>query len=59
MVFLMGFLLAAVLVAVVTGASEALSGQLLTGLVSLVRPPGHRKTARQPTRRRYRRGTQS
>jgi len=37
--------LAAVLVAVVTGASEALSGQLLTGLVSLVRRPWHGKTA--------------
>jgi len=37
--------LAAVLVAVVTGASEVLSGQLLTGLVSLVRRPWHRKTA--------------
>ena len=37
--------LAAVLVAVVTGASEALGGQLLTGLVSLVRRPWHRTTA--------------
>ena len=36
--------LAAVLVAVVTGTSEALSGQLLTGLVALVRRPWHRKT---------------
>ena len=36
--------LAAVLVAVVTGASEVLSGQLLTGLVTLVRRPWHRKT---------------
>jgi hypothetical protein len=36
--------LAAVLVAVVTGASEALSGQLLTGLVTLVKRPWHRKT---------------
>ena len=37
--------LAAVLVAVVTGTSEALGGQLLTGLVSLLRRPGHRTTA--------------
>ncbi len=37
--------LAAVLVAVVTGASEALGGQLLTGLASLVHRPWHRKTA--------------
>ncbi|MGP8000359.1 MAG: hypothetical protein ACLPKI_24020 [Streptosporangiaceae bacterium] len=37
--------LAAVLAAVVTGASEALSGQLLTSLTSLVRRPGYRKTA--------------
>jgi hypothetical protein len=37
--------LAAVLTAVMTGASEALSGQLLTGLASLVRRPWHRKTA--------------
>ncbi len=36
--------LAAVLVAVVTGASEAKSGQLFTGLASLVRRPWHRKT---------------
>ena len=36
--------LAAVLVAVVTGASEALGGQLLTGLASLVRRPWRRKT---------------
>ena len=36
--------LAAVLIAVVTGASEALGGQLLTGLASLVRRPWHRKT---------------
>ena len=35
--------LAAVLIAVVTGASEAISGQLLTGLASLVRRPWHRK----------------
>ena len=50
--------LAAVLAAVVTGASEALGGQLLTGLVSLVRRPWHRKTA-TPIRRRCRRGKQS
>jgi hypothetical protein len=36
--------LAAVLVAVVTGASEALGGQLLTGLASLVRRPWRLKT---------------
>ena len=36
--------LAAVLIAVVTGASEALGDQLLTGLASLVRRPWHRKT---------------
>ena len=40
--------LAAVLVAVVTGASEALGGQLLTGLVSLVRRPWHRKADAGP-----------
>jgi hypothetical protein len=33
----------AVLLAVITGTSEALSGQLWTGLVSLVRRPLHRK----------------
>jgi hypothetical protein len=37
--------LAAVLTAVVTGASEALSGQLLTGLVALVKRSWHRKTS--------------
>ena len=36
--------LAAVLAAVVAGASEALSGQLLTGLAALVRRPWHRQT---------------
>jgi hypothetical protein len=36
--------LAVVLIAVVTGASEALSGQLLTGLASLVWRPWHRET---------------
>ena len=35
--------LSAVLVAVVTGASEALSGELLSGLVSLIRRPWRRK----------------
>ena len=37
--------LSAVLVAVVTGASEALSGELFSGLVSLIRRPWHRKKA--------------
>ena len=35
--------LSAVLVAVVTGASEALSGELFSGLVSLIRRPWRRK----------------
>jgi tetratricopeptide (TPR) repeat protein len=35
----------AVLLAIVTGASEALGGQLWTGVTSLVRRPFHRKTA--------------
>ena len=35
--------LGAVLLAVITGASEALSGQLWAGVVSLVRRPGRRK----------------
>jgi len=37
--------LSAVLVAVVTGASEALSGELFSGLVALIRRPWHRKKA--------------
>lgn len=37
--------LSAVLLAVVTGASEALGGQLLSGLASLIRRPWHRKAA--------------
>ena len=37
--------LGAVLLAVVTGVSEALGGQLWAGVVSLVRRPGRRKTA--------------
>lgn len=35
--------LSAVLLAAVTGASEALGGQLLSGLASLIRRPWHRK----------------
>src|SRR5579859_6501510 len=35
--------LSAVLVAVVTGASEALSGELFSGLVSLIRRPWRRE----------------
>src|SRR5581483_6302068 len=37
--------LSVVLVAVVTGASEALGGQLLSGLATLIRRPWHRKAA--------------
>ena len=37
--------LSAVLLAVVTGASEALGGQLLSGLAALIRRPWHRKAA--------------
>jgi hypothetical protein len=37
--------LAAILTAVVAGASEALGGQLLTGLVALVKRPWRRKAA--------------
>jgi hypothetical protein len=37
--------LSAVLLAVVTGASEALGGQLLSGLAALIRRPWHRQAA--------------
>jgi hypothetical protein len=37
--------LSAVLLAAVTGASEALGGQLLSGLASLIRRPWRRKAA--------------
>lgn len=37
--------LSVVLVAVMTGASEALGGQLLSGLASLIKRPWHRKAA--------------